>query len=116
MGCAWLPEHEVLPFYELPAAAQDLRDGRAFDIDDARRRIAAQLDTLRTHGLRHAILGASGCGAFRNPAGAVARNYQEELEIRERDFSLVAFAIHASGYGPDNYGSFASMFGTNPQR
>jgi hypothetical protein len=76
----------------------------------------AQLDTLRTHGLRHAILGASGCGAFRNPAGAVARNYQEELEIRERDFSLVAFAIHASGYGPDDYGSFASMFGTNPQR
>jgi hypothetical protein len=113
LGYDWLPDDEVFPFYELRAAAQHLRDGRALDIDDARKRIAAQLDTLRAHGLRHAILGASGCGAFLNPAGTIARFYREEIEARQRDFSLVAFAILAPGYGPDNYEPFASEFGAS---
>jgi uncharacterized protein (TIGR02452 family) len=79
----------VFPFYELCAAAQDLRDGRALDVEDARRRITAQLDTLRTHRLRYAVLGAFGCGAFRKPPDIVARIYEEEINKRERDF-LVA--------------------------
>ncbi|MFQ5473026.1 MAG: TIGR02452 family protein, partial [Dehalococcoidia bacterium] len=69
-----------------------------------------QLDTLRHHGVRHAVLSAFGCGAFGNPADEVARIYREELEARETDFSLVAFAIFAAGYGPDNYTPFADAF------
>jgi hypothetical protein len=107
LGYPWLTEDQVFPFFELRAAARDLRDGSDFDAAEARRRIAAQLDTLRRHGLRHAVLGAFGCGAFRNPADAVARIYREELMAREDDFSLVAFAIFAAGYGPDNYTPFA---------
>jgi len=110
LGYPWLADDEVFDFLELRAAAQDLRDGSAFDAAEARRRIAAQLDTLRRGGLRHAVLGAFGCGAFGNPADRVARIYREELLARERDFSLVAFAIFAAGYGPDNHTPFAEAF------
>lgn len=110
LGYRWLPDDEVFPFYELRASAQDLRDGSPFDPEEARWRIAAQLDTLRQYGIRHAVLGAFGCGAFRNPGEKVARLYKEEIEKRRNDFSVIAFAIFASGYGPDNYAAFANAF------
>ena len=111
LGYRWLADDEVFPFYELRAAAQDLRDGSEFDIGEARKRIAAQLDTLRRMELRHAVLGAIGCGAFRNPATQVAQLYKEELAVRRADFSLVAFAIFTAGYGPGNFEPFARVFG-----
>jgi hypothetical protein len=110
LGYGWLEDSEIFPFYELRAAAQDLRDNRGFDVDEARKRIAAQLDTLRAHRLRHAILGAFGCGAFRNPAAIVARLYREEIEKRAHDFSIITFAIFSAGYGPDNYTPFKAVF------
>src|SRR5262245_53573411 len=79
LGYPWLPDDQVFPFFELRASAQDLRDGSEFDPDDARRRISAQLRTLRAHRIRHAVLGAFGCGAFRNPAHRVAQIYSEEI-------------------------------------
>ena len=110
LGYPWLRDDQVFPFFELRAAAQDLRGGLAFDPADARRRIAAQLDTLRSHGVRHAVLSAFGCGAFCNPADHVARIYREELAARAHDFSRVAFAIFAPGYGPDNFTPFEHVF------
>ncbi len=82
----------------------------SFDAGEARRRIAAQLDTLRAHDARFAVLGAFGCGAFCNPATEVARLYREELDLRRADFALVAFAVFDAGYGPDNYTPFVSAF------
>lgn len=72
LGYSWLADDEIFPFYELRAAAQDLRMVSAFDPADARLRIAAQLETLRAAGIRHAVLSAFGCGAFQNPAHEVA--------------------------------------------
>jgi Microbial-type PARG, catalytic domain len=111
MGYRWLSDEQVFPFFELRAAAQDLRDGAAFDPCDARWRIAAQLDTLRNHGLRHAVLSAFGCGAFRNPADLVAAIYRDEIAARAEHFDVIAFAIFAPGYGPDNYTPFARLIG-----
>jgi hypothetical protein len=110
LGYPWLADDQVFPFYELRAAAQDLRDGSSFNAEEARRRIAAQLDTLRARGVRHAILSAFGCGAFQNPAPQVARIYKDEIDQRREDFSVIAFAIFAPGYGPDNYAPFAKIF------
>jgi O-acetyl-ADP-ribose deacetylase (regulator of RNase III) len=110
LGYRWLQDDEVFPFFELRAAAQDLRDGSAFDPDDARRRVSAQLDTLRAHGIRHAVLGASGCGAFLNPARHVAQIYSDEVAARAADFAVIAFAIYPAGYGPDNFRPFAETF------
>ena len=97
-------------FFELRASARDLRDGSDFDPHDARRRISAQLDTLRDHQIRYVVLGAFGCGAFRNPAHRVAQIYREEITARAEDFAVVAFAIFSAGYGPDNFTPFAEAF------
>jgi len=110
LGYCWLREDEVFPFFELRAAALDLRDGSDFDPSEARKRIAAQLDTLRGHGIRHVVLGAFGCGAFRNPSYRVAQIYQEEINERSEDFAVVAFAIFSAGYGPDNFAPFSRAF------
>ena len=110
LGYHWLSDDQVFPFFELRAAAQDLRDGSGFDAEDARRRIAAQLDTLSAHRVRHAVLGAFGCGAFCNPAAEVARIYRGEISSREQCFDAIAFAIFSPGYGPDNYTPFAKEF------
>lgn len=111
LGYPWLAPDEVFPFYELRSAAQDRRDGRMFDRGDARRRIAAQLDTLAAARVRHAVLGASGCGAFMNPAREVATLYHEEIGRRSADFDVIAFAVFSAGYGRDNYTPFAQVFG-----
>lgn len=110
LGYPWLADDEVFPFYELRAAAQDLRDGSVFDEQDAKWRIVAQLDTLRAQGIRHAVLGAFGCGAFQNPAARVAQLYRAAIAERAADFSVIAFAIFAAGYGPDNYTPFREAF------
>ncbi len=109
LGYRWLDDSEVFPFLELRAAAVDLRDGRPFDPDEARRRISALLDTLIHHDVRNAVLGALGCGAFRNPAEQVARIFGEEILVRQDRLGLVAIAIFHAGYGPDNHASFARV-------
>ena len=110
LGYEWLQEDDVFPFYELRAAAVDLRDGSRFSERETARRIGAQLDTLVDAGVRHAVLSAFGCGAFMNPAASVAAIYRQELQKRASSFDVVAFAIFAAGYGPDNFTPFAAEF------
>jgi len=109
-GYPWLPEEEYFPFYELRAAAEDLRYGGGFSPESCRKRVAAQLDTLIEKGVKHAVLSAFGCGAFLNPADQVAAVYREELEKRSAEFECVTFAIFYPGYGPDNYTPFLDAF------
>lgn len=107
LGYRWLKDHEILPFYELRAAAVDLRDGIEFDSQEMQRRIAAQFVTLREAQVRHVVLSAFGCGAFGNPAEDVAAIYHDEIRRVRDDFSVIAFAIHHAGYGtPDNFSVF----------
>ena len=107
LGYEWLANHEVFPFYEMRASAQDLRDGRSFDIHEAHRRIAAQFNTLQRHQIRHVVFGAFGCGAFLNPANEVAAIYRQELEQRLEHFDCVAFAIRSSHPERDTFTPFA---------
>ncbi len=109
-GYRWLATEEVFPFYELKAAACDLRDGALFDPAECARRFTALLDTLKQHGQRVAVLGAHGCGAFANPAERVAEVYERKLSERRADFDLITFAIHDGCNGPDNYQPFAARF------
>jgi len=116
IGYEFLPEDQVFPFLELRAAAVDRRgikvnkklgaDMRA----DMRCRIVAQLETLMKAGIRHVILSAFGCGAFRNPADEVAVIYREEIEKRMSNFDVVVFAIFYAGYGPNNFTPFQRVF------
>jgi hypothetical protein len=111
LGYPWLAEDQVFPFLELRASAQDLRGGHHFSEDEARRRISAQFNTLKDHGVRHVVFGAFGCGAFKNPSDRVARIYREEILKHELAFSVIAFAIFHAGYGPNNFIPFQEALG-----
>ena len=111
LGYPWLNPREYFPFYELRAAAVDLRDPwLRFDPAECRRRIDAQLDTLIEAKQRYAVLSAHGCGAFRNPTIPVAQAYRDALAQRRDHFDLVVFAIFYAGYGPDNAAGFEQVF------
>lgn len=112
LGYPWLESNEIFPFFELKAAAQDLRRGASFNADQARRQIRAQIKTLSRAMIRHVVFGAFGCGAFKNPAEEVAKLYKEELTANRIHFDVVAFAIFDAGYGPDNYRPFKTVLGT----
>jgi len=111
LGYAWLAEDGVFPFFELRASAQDLRGGQPFNEAEARRRISAQFATLQHHGVKHIVLSAFGCGAFRNPADRVARIYRDEILKHGSAFSVIAFAIFHAGYGPNNFIPFQEALG-----
>ena len=56
------------------------------------------------------MLGAFGCGAFRNPPEVVARIFREELEKVHEMFEVVAFpVINLPGF-PDNVEVFREAF------
>jgi hypothetical protein len=110
LGYKLLADEEVFPFYELRAAAVDLRSGEQYDHKETCKRVAAQLDTLIEAGVRHAVLSAFGCGAFMNPADRVAAAYHEALKKRHKHFDVVAFAIFNAGYGTKNFKPFEDEF------
>jgi hypothetical protein len=111
LGYPWLEKSDWFLFYELRAAAMDLRpNGEGFDEKETRKRVKAQLDTLKENNIRHVVLSAFGCGAFLNPAVGVAKIYHELLKDYTKFFDVVAFAIFNAGYGPNNYVPFANVF------
>ncbi len=94
LGYERLPTHSIFPFYELRAAAVDLSKGREeFNYYECFNRILAQFKTLKKARIRHVVLSAFGCGAFKNPAPEVARAYHEALTRYRLDFDVVVFAI-----------------------
>ena len=65
---------------------------------------AAQGDTVL-------VLGAFGCGAFRNPPAVVAQAYKEILPEFEGYFKLVEFAVYCPPEHPENYNMFMKTLG-----
>lgn len=106
----WLTTNQYFPFYELRAAAQDLRQSCEFDTEEARRRIAAQFQTLQANRIRHCVLGAFGCGFFRNPADVIARIYREEITQRRSHFDIITFAICDDDSQRANFDIFHRVF------
>ena len=110
-GYTFLPRNEIFPFVELRAAAWDLRGvdnlRQSVFMEDCRRRIRAQLLTLKDNCVRCVVLGAFGCGAFQNPPSLVAEIYVEEISRMRSDFDVIAFAIIMS---PDNLSAFQDKF------
>ncbi len=58
-----------------------------------RERVGRVLDAAAAAGCAHLVLGAWGCGAFRNDATAVAALFEEALKARPGVFEEVVFAI-----------------------
>lgn len=114
---ALLRSADIFPFHEIRSAALDLTDSDikvdwknptflAWYRKETKQRIDAQLDTALINGIRHLVLCAFGCGAFRNPAHEVASIYRESIQERAPHFEHIVFAIYHAGYGPDNFPAF----------
>ena len=57
------------------------------------------------------ILGAFGCGAFRNPPWIVAEAMKEAIKEFEYDFKTIEFAIYCPTNNTLNYDVFKEVFG-----
>jgi len=56
------------------------------------------------------ILGAFGCGAFRNPPKIVAKAFHKVFEEYEDCFEIVEFAVYHTQYETENYKAFQTEF------
>lgn len=93
-----LPHEEWYKVNVITSAAPELWGGRAIPAnyeERIRSRIKKILDVAAKEGNEVLILGAWGCGAFRNPIETVARIFVEQL--KNYDFKVVEFALATTG-------------------
>lgn len=64
------------------------------------------LDIAVANGANVVVLGAFGCGAFRNDPNIVARAYREILLSYRRVFDEIVFAVYCSPKDTGNYDTF----------
>jgi len=101
--CEELPTGEIFAFMELRAAAYyipDRNDGKLKQTQsstatrkDMSARIALQFETLKNAKVKHAVLGAFGCGEFHNDPAIVAQIYKDCILQYQFDFVEIVFAI-----------------------
>ncbi|MEU8256481.1 TIGR02452 family protein [Micromonospora inaquosa] len=73
------------------------------------RRARRVLEVAAAHGHRTIVLGAWGCGVFRNDPATVAGAFADALQVVDR-FDHVVFAIHDGLPGTPVYRTFAKRF------
>ncbi len=56
------------------------------------------------------ILGAFGCGAFRNPAWVVSEAFHEVIQEFLYDFQVIEFAVYCRPRDVSNYETFCKVF------
>jgi len=86
--------------------------GNQEDLADAvRRRIAMILKIAYVKRHRRLVLGAWGCGVFKNDAYLVARTFREKLDLYAGMFDEVVFAIHDTSAEQETLQAFVSILG-----
>ena len=107
---ALLPEDGRYKVDVLTCAAPDLRSADCAP-GKLRRLLAKRagriLDLAAEQGAEALILGAFGCGVFRNDPRTVAAAFRDELERRDRCFEIVEFAVAGR---EENYRAFFGAF------
>lgn len=85
-----------------------LSDKELFNLQTER--ISRILDAAIMNDREVLILGAFGCGAFRNKPEIVAEAFRRILKVYSHAFKVVEFAIYCRGNETDNYKIFANKF------
>ena len=67
------------------------------------------LHIAKYHNIDILILGAFGCGAFRNNPYVVAKAYRDVLKEFPNVFDIIEFAIYCSPYDSENYDAFCNI-------
>lgn len=122
-----LPENQWLSVDIITCAAPNLRErpynsmnpgsGNAVKVSGAelleihRTRAEKILRAAVANNAECLVLGAFGCGAFRNSPQIVARAYKEVLEKYRGYFEEVVFAVYCSPRDSGNYDTFSRVMG-----
>lgn len=110
-GYEMLDDTDIFPFIEMRSAAvKAAYCSKTQAQNQMKKRIDTQFKTAIVGGYRHIVLGAFGCGAFRNDPEMVANLYLKALETYKGNFELVAFPIYYAGLGKDNLEVFQKVF------
>ena len=75
-----------------------------------RRRARFLLTVCAAEGIDCLVLGAFGCGAFRNDPYLVSSAWHQEIEPMRKHFDLIEFAIFHMPYETENYEAFRDEF------
>lgn len=84
----------------LPSVLQQIHEQRARQILSVA--IANHVDIL--------VLGAFGCGAFRNDPAVVSMAYKQVLQDYGQYFDIIEFAVFCRNFETENYDAFANAF------
>ena len=120
-----LKEYEFVKIDVLSASAPNLRDipSNRYNKDDGNKtsineeelyqihlsRGKAILEVALANNIDVLVLGAFGCGAFRNDPRIVAKAYKELLKEYSKYFKEIEFAIYCSKYDSENYEIFKKI-------
>ncbi|MBR1757592.1 MAG: TIGR02452 family protein [Lachnospiraceae bacterium] len=74
------------------------------------KRFRRMLEIAAKNGVDVVILGAFGCGAFKNSPKVVARAAKQVVEEYKEYFETVEFAVYCSRWDTENYKVFAETF------
>lgn len=104
---------------EQPSNPHNMGDGnvRAF-VDDENlykihyKKMLRILDVVKSKGAETVILGAFGCGAFRNNPEVVAKAMKAAIDERRYDFIVIELAIYCSLQDERNYDIFSRVMAT----
>ena len=98
----------------ITAAAPNLNHGLSIPLGELRElwrvRIARVFDVALANGHDALVLGAWGCGAFRNDPAMVARAFAEIAEKYDGQFELLSFAVWDVGGKQGNFEPFEKQF------
>lgn len=100
------PSNKINPHSGKRAA--NISDEELFNLH--RQRIAQIFQLAKNSGAEVLVLGAFGCGAFKNPPEIVARAFREVTEEFIYDFKVIEFAIYGSRRH-ENYDVFREALG-----
>lgn len=75
------------------------------------KRARKMLDVASAEGADVVILGAFGCGAFRNNPKVVATAYKNVIKDYRKCFKEIEFAVYCSAYDSENYEAFKEILG-----
>ncbi len=108
-----LEEKDFVKVDVLSCAAPNLRETKINDEELYKIHLSrgkAILEVALSHHINVLVLGAFGCGVFRNDPKIVAKAYKELLKEYSKYFTEIEFAIYCSKYDESNFIAFKNEF------
>ena len=101
---------------EVPANSFNRDEGEPIQLSDEElykvhyKRAIKIMEVACTNNVEVLILGAFGCGAFRNNPTVVAKAYKDAVEHFRHAFKEIEFAVYCPPKDPTNYNEFRATF------